>query len=104
MPPGHGLFGSQGHGWQDLQRELLNIATHNLYIISEPHDFREEYFFCFSHCKSMGANDPRDVANLDPKGMIAVFLRVPLNIVSYKNTDLRLCDFREEKFFHVFPL
>ena len=44
---GHGLLGPQGHGWQDLQRELLNIATHNLYISSEPHDFREEDFFLF---------------------------------------------------------
>ena len=26
-PPGHGQFGPQGHGWQDLCRRSLNIAT-----------------------------------------------------------------------------
>ena len=28
--PGHGQFGPKGHGWQDLLRELLNIATHKI--------------------------------------------------------------------------
>ena len=41
------------------------------YESSGPCDFREEDFFlCFSHCKSMGANDPRGGAFFDPKGMI----------------------------------
>ena len=30
----------------------------------------EKIFLGFSHYKSMGANDPRDVANLDPRGMV----------------------------------
>ena len=30
----------------------------------------EKTFLRFSYCKSMGANDPRGVANLDPRGMI----------------------------------
>ena len=30
----------------------------------------EEKIFCFSHCKSMGANDPRGGAIFDPRGMI----------------------------------
>ena len=37
------------------------------YISSGPHGFREEDFF--SHYKSMGANDPQGVANLDRRGM-----------------------------------
>ena len=35
-----------------------------------PHGFREEDFLSFSHYKSMGANDPRSVAGLDPRGLI----------------------------------
>ena len=30
----------------------------------------EKIFLCFSHCKSMGANDPRCGAIFDPRGMI----------------------------------
>ena len=30
LPPGRGLYGPQGHGWQDLLRELLYIATHKI--------------------------------------------------------------------------
>ena len=35
-----------------------------------PCGFGEEDFLCFSHCKSMGANDPRGGAIFDPRGMI----------------------------------
>ena len=30
----------------------------------------EKIFLCFSHCKSIGANDPRGWAIFDPRGMI----------------------------------
>ena len=30
----------------------------------------KKIFLSFSHYTSMGANDPWDVANLDPKGMV----------------------------------
>ena len=48
-PPGLGQFRHQGHDWKDL--------------------FREEDFFKFSYCKSTD-DDPRGVANLDPRSMI----------------------------------
>ena len=32
--------------------------------------FREDFFLCFSHCKSMGANDPWGGAIFVPRGMI----------------------------------
>ena len=35
------------------------------FVVSE-----KKIFFMFSYCKSMGANDPRGVANLDPMDMI----------------------------------
>ena len=30
----------------------------------------EDFFLFFSHYKSMGANDPRDMASFDPEGLI----------------------------------
>ena len=39
------------------------------YIGCGPQGFREEDFF-FSSIMSMGANDPWDVASLDPRGMV----------------------------------
>ena len=42
---------------------------HTKYISSGLHGFRED-FLSFSHYKSMGANDPRGVANLNPRGMV----------------------------------
>ena len=70
MPPRHGQFGPQGHGWQDLRRGLLIIATHKIYKLWASWFQRRRFFLSFSYCKSMGANDPQGVANLDPKGMI----------------------------------
>ena len=44
---------------------------HTKYISSEPHGFREEFFFfIFSHYKSMGANDFLGVASLNHRGLI----------------------------------
>ena len=40
------------------------------YESSVPCGFGGEDFFMFSHCKSMGAVDPRDAAIFDPRGMI----------------------------------
>ena len=40
------------------------------YESSGPCGFGEDFFLCFSHCKSMGANDPRGEAIFDPRGMI----------------------------------
>ena len=48
------------------------IATY--YISSGPHCFREEDFLSFSHYKSMGINNPRGVANLDPRAWLARFM------------------------------
>ena len=43
---------------------------HTKYISSGSHGFREEDFLSFSHYKSMGANDPRGVVSLCPRGLI----------------------------------
>ena len=46
------------------------ILLHIKYISCGPHDVREEDFLSFSHYKSMGANDPWDVASFGPRGLI----------------------------------
>ena len=43
---------------------------HTKYLSSGPHGFRKEDFLSFFHYKSMGANDTRGVAGLDPRGLI----------------------------------
>ena len=45
---------------------LLNTK----YLSSGPHGFREEDLLSFSNYKSVGANEPRGVANLDPRCMV----------------------------------
>ena len=43
---------------------------HTKYLSSGPYGFREEDFLSITHYKSMGANEPQGVANLDPRGMV----------------------------------
>ena len=47
---------------------------HIQYISCGPHGFREEDFLSFSHYKTMGANDPQGVADLDPGAWLAGFM------------------------------
>ena len=68
-PLGCGQFGAQGLDWQDLCRGHYTLL-HTQYISCGSHGFREEDFLSFSHYKSMGANDPRGMASLDPRGLI----------------------------------
>ena len=70
MPPGRGQFEPQGHSWQDLWRGLLNIDTHKIFKLWVLWFQRRRFFYIFSYYKSMEANDPRGVANLDPRGRI----------------------------------
>ena len=68
----YGKFGSHG------QFAIYWISRNNrprcigslLYISCRPHGFREKDFFYVSHYKSVGANDHRDVASLDPRSYI----------------------------------
>ena len=43
------------------------MLLHTKYISCGPHGFKED---CFSHYKSMGANDPWGVASFVPRGLI----------------------------------
>ena len=62
---------TQGLDWQDLCRGPLHIATYSIYKLWASW-FRNEDFLNLSHYKSMGANEPMGMANLDPRGMVGM--------------------------------
>ena len=76
------------------------------YESSGPCGFGEEDFFsCFSHCKSMAANDPRDEAIFDPRGMIGrIYIEDHYTLLHTKYESFGSCGFGEEYFFYVFPM
>ena len=74
----------------------------------------KKIFLCFSHCKSMGANDPRGRAIFDPRGMIGRIYKqdhYTLLHTKYEGSGpcgLKYegsgpCGFGEEDFFYVLP-
>ena len=61
-------------------------------------------FFCFSHCKSMGANDPWSGAIFDPRGMIVrIYIENHYTLLHTKYESFGTCGFGEEDFFMFFP-
>ena len=66
--PGHGQFGPNGCGWQDLCRRSLNIATYKI-CISGPFGFRDfESSMLYSSLYIYMT--PWGVASLDPRGLL----------------------------------
>ena len=73
------------------------------YESSGPCGFGEEDFFMFSHCKSMGANDPRGGAIFDPRGMIGrIYIEDHYTLLHTKYESFGPCGFGEEDFFLCF--
>ena len=57
------------------------------------------FFLIFSYCMTMGDDDPRGVANLDPRGMIGrIYVEYHLTLLHTEYTSFRPCGFREEVF------
>ena len=73
---------------------------HTEYLRSGPYGFREEDFWSFSfHHKSMGANKPRGMANLDPRGMVGrIYVGDHLTLLHTKYLSSGPYGFREEDF------
>ena len=64
----------------------------------------KKIFLCFSHCKSMGANDPRGGAIFDPRGMIGrIYIEDHYTLLHTKYESFGPCGFGEEDFFMFFP-
>ena len=70
------------------------------YESSGPCGFGEEDFFlCFSHCKSMGANDPQGGAIFDPRGMVGrIYIEDHYTLLHTKYESFGPCGFGEENF------
>ena len=65
----------------------------------------KKIFLFFSHCKSMGANDPRGGAIFDPRGMIGrIYKEDHYTLLHTKYESFGSCGFGEEDFFYVFPM
>ena len=59
----------------------------------------KKFFFIFSYCMTMGDDDPRGVANLDPRGMIGrIYVEYHLTLLHTKYSSFGPCGFREEDF------
>ena len=54
------------------------MLLHTKYLSSGPYGFREEDFLSISYYKSVGANEPRGMANLDPRAWSAGFMYVTI--------------------------
>ena len=62
----------------------------------------EKIFLCFSHCKSMGANDPRGGAIFDPSGTVGrIYKEDHYTLLHTKYESSGSCGF--EDFFMFFP-
>ena len=74
------------------------------YESSGPCGFGEEDCFMFSHCKSMGANNPRGGVIFNPKGMIVrIYREDHYSLLHTKYESSGPCGFREEDFFTFYP-
>ena len=75
------------------------LLLHTKYKSSGPHGLREDFFFIFSYCMTMGDDDPRDVTNLDPRSIIGrIYVEYHLTLLNTIYTGFRPCGFREEDF------
>ena len=69
------------------------------YESSVPCGFGEEDFLCFSHCKSMGANDPRGGVIFDTRGMVGrVYKEDQYTLLHTKYESSGPCGFGEDVF------
>ena len=64
----------------------------------------KKFFLCLSHCKSMGAIDPRGGTNFDPRGMVGrIYKEDHYTLLHTKYESSWPCGFGEEKNFFFFP-
>ena len=63
----------------------------------------EKIFLCFSHCKSMGANDPRGGAIFAPRGMIGrIYIEDHYTLLHTKYESFGPFGFGDEDFLKFF--
>ena len=105
MIPGVWPVWAPGLDWQDLYRRPLNIATYYIWKLRAAWFQRREMFLFFSHYKFIGANDPRGVASLGPRGLIGrIYVGDRLTLLHTKYVISGPHGFREEDVFYFFPI
>ena len=72
-PPGRACIDPRGMVGRIYKED--HYTLHTKYESSGPCGFREEGFLCFSHCMSIGANDPRAGPFLTPGAWLAGFIK-----------------------------
>ena len=105
MSPGAGPVltpGAQLAGF--IKSTTIHCYTQNrkalCLVVSE-----KKIFLCFSHCKSMGANEPKGRAIFDSGGMVGrIYKEDHYTLLYTKYESSGPCGFGEEDFFYVFPM
>ena len=101
-PWGGAIFDPRGMVGR-IYKEDHYTLLHTKYESSGPCGFgEEEFFLCFSHCMSMGANDPRGGAIFDSRGMVAGFIKRTTTHCYLKNIKALGLAVSEKKIFLCF--
>ena len=85
-----------------IKRTTIHCYTQNIKALGLVVT-KKKIFLCFSHCKSMGANDPQGGAIFDPRGMIGrIYIEDHYTLLHTKYESFGPCGFGED-FFMFFP-
>ena len=103
-PPGAGPVWTPGASLAGfIKRTTIHCYTQNMKALG-PVVSEKKIFLFFSHCKSMGANDPRGRAIFDPRGMIGrIYKEDHFTLLHTKYEIFGSCGFGEEDFIMFFP-
>ena len=95
-PPGRGPYEPRGMVGRIYKEDHYTLLL-TKYESSGPCGFGvEDFFLCISHCKSMGANDPRGGAIFDPRGMIGrIYIENHYTLLHTKYESFGSCGFGE---------
>ena len=102
MPPGGARIDPRGTVGRIYIEDHYTLL-HTKYESSGPCGFGEEDFLCFSHCMSMGANDPQGGAIFNPRGLVGrIYKEDHYTLQHTKYESSGPCGFGEEDFFMFF--
>ena len=85
-----------------IYKEDLDTLLHTIYESFGPCGFSEEDFLCFSHCTSMGANDPRAGPFLTLGAWFARFMKRTTTYCYIQNMKALGLVVSEKKIFFMF--
>ena len=87
-----------------IKRTTIHCYTQNMKALGLVVSEKKIFFLCFSHCKSMGANNPRGEVIFDPRAMFGrIYKEDHYTLLHTKYESSGPCGFREEDFFIFSP-